>query len=104
VRFLLGALDCGLYATLHLPARIDDRPAANRAARAGIWMLPLSRCAGALRRLNGWLIGYAAWSDRRIAAGIARLAGEWRARRVTSRTLTPAAAFDAAFPARQNFP
>lgn len=69
----LGALACGLHATLELPARIGDRGAAARAGRAGIRVLPMSRYAAGPGMRNGLLIGYAALAERRIAAGIARL-------------------------------
>ncbi|HXU51530.1 MAG TPA: PLP-dependent aminotransferase family protein, partial [Casimicrobiaceae bacterium] len=73
-RFALGALGCGMQATLALPSRIPDRGAAAHAARAGIRVLPLSRYAAGEERRNGWLLGYAALSERRIAAGVSRLA------------------------------
>lgn len=73
-RFKLGALGCGMQATLELPSRISDRSAAAHAARAGIRVLPLSRYAAGAERPNGCLLGYAALSERRIAAGVSRLA------------------------------
>lgn len=81
--FALGALACGLSATLALPARVRDAPAASRAARSGVRVLPLSRYA-VRAPVNGWLLGYAALTERRIAAAVARLAivlGEGRDRR-----------------------
>jgi GntR family transcriptional regulator/MocR family aminotransferase len=70
----LGGLACGMHATLELPARIDDADAAASAARAGIRVLPLSRYSVGARKRNGLLIGYSALSERRIGAGVARLA------------------------------
>jgi DNA-binding transcriptional MocR family regulator len=63
-----------MSAALHLPARISDRGFVARAHGAGLRLMPLSRyCAGAAR-LNGLLLGYAALSERQIAAGVVRLA------------------------------
>ena len=72
--FPVGGLACGLHATLDLPSRIPDRSAAARAARAGVRVLPLSRYSAGAPCRNGWLLGYSALTERRIAAGIARLA------------------------------
>jgi GntR family transcriptional regulator/MocR family aminotransferase len=72
-QYALEGLDCGLNASLRLPARIADTQAALGAARRGIRVLPLSRYAIATPA-NGLLIGYAALTERRIVAGIARLA------------------------------
>jgi GntR family transcriptional regulator/MocR family aminotransferase len=76
----LGGLASGMHATLELPARVDDRTAAARAARAGIRVLPLSRYVNGPAAGNGLLLGYSALPERRIAAAVARLA----------RALTPA--------------
>ena len=73
----LGALGCGMNATLALAAPIRDAAAASDAARAGIRVLPLSRYA-VRAPINGWLLGYAALPERRIAAGVARLASVLR--------------------------
>jgi DNA-binding transcriptional MocR family regulator len=62
-----------MSAALHLPARISDRGFVARAHGAGLRLTPLSRyCTGAAR-LNGVLLGYAALTERQIAAGVARL-------------------------------
>jgi GntR family transcriptional regulator/MocR family aminotransferase len=70
----LGGLASGMHATLELPARVDDRTAAARAARAGIRVLPLSRYVNGPAAGNGLLLGYSALPERRIAAAVARLA------------------------------
>jgi GntR family transcriptional regulator/MocR family aminotransferase len=73
-RARLGPTVSGMSAALHLPARISDRGFVARAHGAGLRLMPLSRyCAGAAR-LNGLLLGYAALSERQIAAGVVRLA------------------------------
>jgi DNA-binding transcriptional MocR family regulator len=65
---------CGMHATLDLPLHVGDAAAAASAAHAGIRVQPLARyCAGVPRR-NGLLLGYSALSERRIGAGVARLA------------------------------
>jgi DNA-binding transcriptional MocR family regulator len=53
--------------------RIADRPAAALAARAGLHVLPLSRYGVGAGRYNGWLLGYAALTERRIVRGVERL-------------------------------
>jgi DNA-binding transcriptional MocR family regulator len=58
---------------LHLPARRSDRAVAARAAASGLHVQPLSRYASAANPRNGLLLGYAALSERQIAAGVARL-------------------------------
>ena len=59
---------------LHLPGRLVDQTVAARAAAAGLRVQPLSRYASGAHRRNGLLLGYTALTERRIAAGIARLA------------------------------
>ena len=59
---------------LHLPPRRGDRAVAARAAASGLHVLPLSRYASAAHPRNGLLLGYAALTERQIAAGVARLA------------------------------
>jgi GntR family transcriptional regulator/MocR family aminotransferase len=63
-----------MNAALYLPARIGDRSFAARAHRAGLQLTPLSRYCAGVARLNGLLLGYAALTERQIAAGVARLA------------------------------
>jgi GntR family transcriptional regulator/MocR family aminotransferase len=59
---------------LHLPAHLPDQRAAARAAASGLRVQPLSRYASGAHRRNGLLLGYTALTERRIAAGINRLA------------------------------
>jgi DNA-binding transcriptional MocR family regulator len=63
-----------MHASLYLPSHISDRKLAETARRAGVAVLPLSRYAIGSRHLNGLLLGYTALTERRIAAGISRLA------------------------------
>jgi GntR family transcriptional regulator/MocR family aminotransferase len=68
-----GKPGCGMHATLDLPLHVGDAAAAASAARAGIRVQPLSRYSAGAHKRNGLLIGYSALSERRIAAGVARL-------------------------------
>ena len=70
----LGGTGCGMHATLELPAGVADTDEAVRAARTGIRVQPLSRYSAGPGRSNGFLIGYAALSERRIGPAVARLA------------------------------
>ena len=70
----LGPTTTGMNAALHLPREFPDRDVAARAQASGIPAFPLSRYSLAPRGVNGLLLGYAALSERRIAAGISRLA------------------------------
>jgi GntR family transcriptional regulator/MocR family aminotransferase len=71
---ILGPATSGMNAALHLPARFADVGVAARAAAAGVRVQPLSRYASGTKAGNGLLLGYTALTERRIAAGIARLA------------------------------
>jgi GntR family transcriptional regulator/MocR family aminotransferase len=71
----LGPTTCGMNAALYLPEVLPDRVMAARAFDAGLHTLPLSRYGTPARRLNGLLLGYTALAERRISAGVARLAG-----------------------------
>ena len=70
----LGPATSGMNIALHLPAQVPDQAVAARAAASGLRVQPLSRYASGLLSLNGLLLGYTALSERRITAGIARLA------------------------------
>ena len=71
---VLGPATSGMNVALHLPARQADREVAARAAASGLHVLPLSRYASGPHSRNGLLLGYAALTERKIAAGVARLA------------------------------
>jgi len=70
----LGPATSGMNVALHLPSRLADRAVAARAAAAGLRVQPLSRYATGSQPRNGLLLGYTALTERRIAAGIGRLA------------------------------
>ena len=70
----LGPAVSGMNVALHLPTRLLDRDVAARAATSGLAVQPLSRYAAGSHRCNGLLLGYTALTERRIAAGMARLA------------------------------
>jgi len=69
-----GPATSGMHVALRLPARLPDQAVAARAASAGLRVQPLSRYASGTHRHNGLLLGYTALTERRITAGIARLA------------------------------
>jgi GntR family transcriptional regulator/MocR family aminotransferase len=71
---VLGPATSGMNAALQLPARLADTVIAARAAAAGLQVQPLSRYASGPKASNGLLLGYTALTERRIAAGMARLA------------------------------
>jgi len=71
---VLGPATSGMNVALHLPARLADVGVVARAAAAGVRVQPLSRYASGLQPRNGLLLGYTALTERRIAAGMARLA------------------------------
>ncbi len=58
----LGPATSGMHVALRLPSRLADRAVVARAAAAGLRVQPL-------------LLGYTALTERRIAAGVVRLAG-----------------------------
>jgi GntR family transcriptional regulator/MocR family aminotransferase len=70
----LGPAVSGMNVALHLPSRVDDSAVVARAAAGGLRVQPLSRYASGTHRPNGLLLGYTALTERRIAAGMARLA------------------------------
>jgi GntR family transcriptional regulator/MocR family aminotransferase len=71
---VLGPATSGMNVALHLPAQLADQAVAARAAASGLRVLPLSRYASGSQPLNGLLLGYTALTERRIAAGMVRLA------------------------------
>ncbi len=71
----LGPTNAGMNAALYLPAQLPDRLVVALADRAGIRVLPLTRYGSPACRRNGLLLGYTALTERRIVAGVARLAG-----------------------------
>jgi len=66
----------GAEAGLHLVALGDraDRPIALRAAREGLWAMPLSSCYLGRARRHGLVLGYGGVDAAEIPAAVARLA------------------------------
>ena len=75
----LGPTTGGMNAALHFHRRLSDRAVAERAAGVKVRVLPLSRYAHGAQRVNGLLLGYAALTEKQIAAGVAALAKVLRA-------------------------
>jgi GntR family transcriptional regulator/MocR family aminotransferase len=71
----LGPTNAGMNAALYLPPQLPDGLVAALADKAGIRVLPLTRYGSPACRRNGLLLGYTALTERRIVAGVARLAG-----------------------------
>ncbi|HEU5100710.1 MAG TPA: PLP-dependent aminotransferase family protein [Roseiflexaceae bacterium] len=79
-RDLVGLLDLqpsttGMHLLGWLPARVDDREAATRAAAAGVQAMPLSRLRIEPDERGALLLGYAAADERAIRESVRRLAG-----------------------------
>jgi GntR family transcriptional regulator/MocR family aminotransferase len=86
-RMLVGAIErelgdrariigdrAGMHLVVALPASVDDRDIAVRAARRGLSVIPLSSCYAGRRRQPGLLLGYGATSTSEIADSVAQLA------------------------------
>jgi GntR family transcriptional regulator/MocR family aminotransferase len=71
---VLGPATSGMNVALHLPDRLGDTAVTARAAASGLRVLPLSRYSSGSQRRNGLLLGYTALTERRIGAGVQRLA------------------------------
>ena len=70
----LAPVTCGMNAALQLPRASRDGDIAQRAAAAGVSVLPLSRYSHGAGARNGLLLGFTALSERSITAGVAALA------------------------------
>lgn len=64
----------GMHLVVMLPASVDDRDVAARAARRGLSIIPLSSCYAGRRRQSGLLLGYGATRVPEIAGAVAQLA------------------------------
>jgi GntR family transcriptional regulator/MocR family aminotransferase len=73
-RLRLGPTDAGLELAAYLPRGANGREVAERAARRGLSLVPLSRYALAASGPQGLLLGYAALSPAAIRAGVRALA------------------------------
>jgi GntR family transcriptional regulator/MocR family aminotransferase len=81
---LAGALrPAGDEAGLHLVALLrrgkDDRAAALRAARMGVWTMPLSSCYLGRPARQGFVLGFGGSAGPDIAAAVRRLRSALRA-------------------------
>lgn len=76
----LAPIGSGMNAALRLAPAWRDTAVAQRAADAGVRLLPLSRYAQGAAKPNGLLLGFTALPERRIAAGVAAIATALRAR------------------------
>jgi GntR family transcriptional regulator/MocR family aminotransferase len=74
----LGPTHAGMNAALHLPAAFADAGLSAQLLTAGVVAPPLSRYASRAGCCNGLLLGYSALGERRIATGVATLAGVLR--------------------------
>jgi GntR family transcriptional regulator/MocR family aminotransferase len=63
----------GLHLAATLPDGSRDRPVAVRAARQGLWTMPLSACYLGRASRQGLVLGYAGTSLREIRDGVRRL-------------------------------
>ena len=93
-RVRLGPASGGMNAALDLPPELPDAAVAALADAAGVRALPLSRYGSPSCSRNGLLLGYTALTERRIASGVARLAGVISA---ATHAATPVAARDSRF-------
>jgi GntR family transcriptional regulator/MocR family aminotransferase len=67
----------GLHVVGWLPERTDDRELARNAARHGVDTFPLTAYRLASAGRSGLLLGYAAFTEQEITAGMQRLAHAW---------------------------
>ena len=74
----LNVPEAGMQLLGWLPAGVDDRRAANLAARSGLVVLPLSACALEPLPRGGLLFGFAAFDEDTIRRGVADLAAALR--------------------------
>jgi GntR family transcriptional regulator/MocR family aminotransferase len=77
-RELGGALrvlgdEAGMYLTANLPEGLRDREIALRAARDGLWTMPLSECYQAVTPRQGLILGYGGTSVAEIESAVSRL-------------------------------
>jgi GntR family transcriptional regulator/MocR family aminotransferase len=63
----------GLHLLVMLPETVGDREVAQRAAREGLWTLPLSACSLESARGQGLVLGYGAYGSREARDGVRRL-------------------------------
>jgi GntR family transcriptional regulator/MocR family aminotransferase len=64
----------GMHLVVALPASVDDRDVAVRAAQRGLSVIPLSSCHAGRRRRRGLLLGYGATRTSEIGDAVRVLA------------------------------
>lgn len=72
-RVALSGGEAGLHLVMWLPAEIDDRAVAERAARLGLGARALSAYARPPTRCNGLVLGYGNLDENAVAGAVARL-------------------------------
>jgi GntR family transcriptional regulator/MocR family aminotransferase len=75
---VLGA-QAGMHLVAELPKRFKDRPLSERAAREGIWGMPLSACYLEEATRQGLVLGYGGTDAGRIPEAVRRLRKAFRA-------------------------
>jgi len=75
----IAAAESGMHLIGWLPAGVDDTVAARHAADYDVVVPPLSAYYGLAPPRGGVLLGYAAFSESEIRAGVQRLAVAWTA-------------------------
>jgi GntR family transcriptional regulator/MocR family aminotransferase len=74
----------GMHLVMTLPSRSSDREVAIRAARNGIWAMPLSSCYLRQPSRRGLVLGYGGTSAAEIPRAFRRLRAVMRPARVIS--------------------
>src|SRR5262245_61827918 len=62
--------EAGMHLTACLTRRLDDRDAAVRAARQGLWIMPLSSCYLGRAARRGFVLGFAGTDVTKIPGGV----------------------------------
>jgi GntR family transcriptional regulator / MocR family aminotransferase len=65
--------EAGMHLVAGLPGAPDDREVSVRAARGGLWVMPLSSCYVGRAARRGFVLGFGATSVPEIVAGVSRL-------------------------------
>jgi GntR family transcriptional regulator/MocR family aminotransferase len=65
--------EAGMHLTAVHPGRLDDHDVAVRAARQGLWAMPLSSCYVGRPSRRGFVLGFAGTDAQDVAAGVRTL-------------------------------
>jgi GntR family transcriptional regulator/MocR family aminotransferase len=71
--------EAGMHLVVRSAKRMDDRAAAARAARMGVWAMPLSSCCVASPSRRGFVLGFGGSGRPAILTGVRRLRDALRA-------------------------